>query len=54
LKDRKAAVERVINRMCRHVEKNTGRTPGGKTLVEIEKRVREGAMQADKRRTDRA
>jgi len=53
LKKRKAAVERVISRMCRHVEKNTGRAPAGKALGEIEKKAREGAMRSDRRRTER-
>jgi len=52
LKKRKAAVARVITRMCRHIEKNTGRAPEGKALGEIEKRAREGAMRAEKRRTE--
>ncbi len=50
----KKAVERVIARMCSHVEKNTGRAPEGKALREIEKRVIQGAMRADKRKTDLA
>jgi len=53
LKEKKAAVERVITRMCAHVEKNTGRAPEGKALREIEKRVIQGAAQADKRRKGR-
>jgi len=53
LKKRKEAVERVITRMCRHVEKNTGRAPAGKALGEIEKRAREGAVRAERRRTER-
>ncbi len=49
----KKAVERVISRMCRHVERCKGRAPEGKDLRAIERRVREGAVQADKRRRER-
>jgi len=47
----KQAVEKVIDRMCRHVERCKGRAPEGKELRVIVKRVREGAMKADRRRS---
>ncbi|MFQ5428514.1 MAG: hypothetical protein ACE5EZ_05985 [Thermodesulfobacteriota bacterium] len=50
MKDRRDAVERVITRMCRDVERKTGRTPEGKDLRKIERRVVQGAVEADKRR----
>jgi hypothetical protein len=50
LKGKKAAIERVITRMCRDVEIKTGRAPEGKVLREIEKRVIKGALRADKRK----
>ena len=50
MKERKA-VERVITRMCAHIEKNTGRTPEGKDLREIEKKVAQGAVEAERKRT---
>jgi len=48
----KQAVEKVIERMCRHVERCKGRAPEGKDLREIERRVREGAMKAERRRRE--
>ncbi|MFQ5353431.1 MAG: hypothetical protein ACE5DW_00695 [Thermodesulfobacteriota bacterium] len=48
----KKAVERVISRMCRHVERCKGRAPEGKDLREIERKVRDGAMHAAKRKKD--
>jgi len=53
LKERKA-IERVITRVCRHVERATGRAPGGKALKEIEKKVRDGAVMAEKKAGRRA
>jgi len=39
--------------MCLHQQQNTGKTPEGMALREIEKRVMQGAMRADRRRTEK-
>ncbi len=49
MKERKA-IERVITRVCRHVERETGRAPEGKTLRDIEKKVRRGAVLLEKKK----
>ncbi len=49
MKERKA-IERVITRVCRHVERSTGRAPEGKALRDIEKKVRRGAALLEKKK----
>ncbi len=46
----KKAIERVIARVCRHVEREKGRAPEGKALRQIEKRVRSSAELLEKKK----
>jgi hypothetical protein len=46
----KKAIERVITRVCRHVERSTGRAPEGKSLRQIEKKVRSSAALVEKKK----
>ena len=48
--EKRQVVERIVGRMYRHYERSTGRTPDGKVLREMEKRVKRTAELVDNRK----